>query len=408
MEKKKFTVLGAMRFGCRFTIVWAILYVLLSVFAGSADLELRTWISIPSMLIIALCLPLLAGAYAIGRMLEKMQQESEKRVGEGIGVTLLLFALVIYLCAAAAVFILSGSSWMQKETKVTKTVLQSVGKAFPWEESASGGYYRPVGFFFKKKYAYDDLRVVNAVLEQRYGKEFVLTAAERSDETEAAYGTVLVCSAAPKEEPSLIFRVTAERGAVTYYTDNYPEVKQKQHWQDVMSEQEFPAEKYDAEETDDPAAEASIREKADPAAESDTGEMEDRAAEDETEKSDALPPEKEAERGFGTPESAYEKLYETVFAPEGYSSETTYNAKGNFYAVLSREEDEDADRTVVYDRVSKNGKCQIFVCYSGSGQNERIFDFYAVDMESGTVTAGNKQAWTQTASAQYQEATGEK
>lgn len=364
MEKKEITFLDVIHFSCRFSVSWAILYLLLSVFAKSADLELRTRISIPSMLIAGFCLPLLAGTLAIGKMLKRMQQEASRRAAEGIGIMLMLFALVIYLCAAAAVLILSGGSWMQKETKVTKTVLQSVGKAFPWEESVSGGYYRPVGFLFKKKYAYDDLRVVEAVLEQRYGKEFALTAVETHKDTEGVYAAVLVCSAVPKDEPSLAFQVTAERGTVTYYTDNYTEIKQKQHWHEAVPAVEFPAEK---------AGEGA-----------------------------------EAENSFFTPESAYGKLYETVFAPDGYSSETTYNAKGNFYAVLSREEDENTYLTVVYDRVSQNGKCQIFVYYDESGENAQILDFYAVDMETGRVTAGNKQAWNQVASAQYQEATGEK
>ena len=124
--------------------------------------------------------------------------------------------------------------------------------------------------------------------------------------------------------------------------------------------------------------------------------------------------------GLLTPEGAYEKLYQEVFEPEGDSYECTYNAKGNFYGILGEgkeiKEGEELSirRTVVYDRISKNGKCQLFVAYKeyrdgeGNDRGTVIMDFYAVDRESGKVTAGNKTAWAETASKEYQEATGDK
>ena len=124
--------------------------------------------------------------------------------------------------------------------------------------------------------------------------------------------------------------------------------------------------------------------------------------------------------GLLTPEGAFDKLYAAVFAPEGYTYECTYNAKGNFYAILSEWETENGDqklhvrKTAVYDRISKNGKCQLFVCYNeyttldGSEWNAEISNFYAVDRQTGEVTAGNKTSWSQPASKAYQEATGDK
>ena len=124
--------------------------------------------------------------------------------------------------------------------------------------------------------------------------------------------------------------------------------------------------------------------------------------------------------GLLTPEGAYEKLYQERFEPEGDSYECTYNAKGNFYGILGEgEEVKDGEtlmtrRTVVYDRISKNGKCQLFVAYKeyrdmdGNDRGTVILDFYAVDRESGKVIAGNKTAWGQVASKEYQEATGDK
>lgn len=124
--------------------------------------------------------------------------------------------------------------------------------------------------------------------------------------------------------------------------------------------------------------------------------------------------------GLLTPEGAFDKLYAAVFAPEGYAYECTYNAKGNFYAILSEWETENGEqklhvrKTAVYDRISTNGKCQLFVCYNeyttsdGGEWNTEIDNFYAVDRKTGEVTAGNKTSWSQPASKAYQEATGDK
>ena len=124
--------------------------------------------------------------------------------------------------------------------------------------------------------------------------------------------------------------------------------------------------------------------------------------------------------GLLTPEGAFDKLFAAVFAPGGYAYECTYNAKGNFYAILSEWETENGEqklhvrKTAVYDRISTNGKCQLFVCYNeyttldGGEWNTEIDNFYAVDRKTGKVTAGNKTSWSQPASKAYQEATGDK
>lgn len=120
-----------------------------------------------------------------------------------------------------------------------------------------------------------------------------------------------------------------------------------------------------------------------------------------------------------TPEGAYKTLYDTVFKENGDAYECTYNAKGNFYAILGTDQETvygevmNTRRTVVYDRESKNGKCQLFVAYKeyfyedGTAGNTAILNFYAVDMASGKVFIADKSAWSETGSAEYREATGE-
>lgn len=123
-----------------------------------------------------------------------------------------------------------------------------------------------------------------------------------------------------------------------------------------------------------------------------------------------------------TVEGAYRRLYEEVFEPLGEPYECNYNAKGNFYAVLSTGEVTASDsaqkmetvQTVVYDRVSKNEACHLFVHYityydeNGTECGTTICNTYAVDMKTGEVTPSGKQAWADIGTPEYQDATGEK
>ena len=133
-------------------------------------------------------------------------------------------------------------------------------------------------------------------------------------------------------------------------------------------------------------------------------------------------PETFANAGPDTVEGAYLSLYREVFEPEGARYECSYNAKGNFYAVLSEgrgrpaadQPEMDTKTTIVYDRESKNGECHLFVCYEtyydeyGSEYTTAIRNTYAVNRSTGEVTASGKRAWEDVGSQEYQEAAGEK
>lgn len=120
-----------------------------------------------------------------------------------------------------------------------------------------------------------------------------------------------------------------------------------------------------------------------------------------------------------TPEGAYQTLYETLFQREGDAYQTTYNAKGNFYAILDVGAEEvdgqmqNYRRTIVYDRESKNGNCLLFVAYKeytyfdGSPGNTAILNFYAVEKSTGKVVVGDKKAWADLGSKEYRDITGE-
>ena len=121
-------------------------------------------------------------------------------------------------------------------------------------------------------------------------------------------------------------------------------------------------------------------------------------------------------------EEAAKRIYEEYLEAEGFVFEVKYNAKGNLYIELEYRpagEPQDKSQTgfyghkLVYDRSSKNGKCEIFVLqrshYSDDGMEEStvIVDMYAVDTTTGQVVVANKQNWGDPGTEEYREITEE-
>jgi hypothetical protein len=67
----------------------------------------------------------------------------------------------------------------------------------------------------------------------------------------------------------------------------------------------------------------------------------------------------------------------------------------------------------VYDRPSKNGKCELFVFYKehyteeGTNDSTAILDMYAVEKSTGKVITADKQSWSDVGTQEYRNATGE-
>ena len=121
-------------------------------------------------------------------------------------------------------------------------------------------------------------------------------------------------------------------------------------------------------------------------------------------------------------EEAARRVYEEYLEVEGYAFEVKYNAKGNLYINLEYRpagEKEDKSKTgfygyeLVYDRLSKNGKCEIFVLqrshYTEDGMEEStvIVDMYAVETSTGQVVVADKQSWGDPGTEEYRDITGE-
>lgn len=134
----------------------------------------------------------------------------------------------------------------------------------------------------------------------------------------------------------------------------------------------------------------------------------------------------EAEEEYIDPiETSAKIIYNAVLAEQEYSYEVCHNAKGNLYINLgSRPAGEAGDQfntgmycfTLVYDRTSKNGACELFVLYKehyaeedGMGQSDAtaILNMYAVEVDTGKVVAANKQSWSDVGTREYRELTGE-
>ena len=136
-------------------------------------------------------------------------------------------------------------------------------------------------------------------------------------------------------------------------------------------------------------------------------------------------PEMPTQPAEGSWEAEIEELAKCIYDEELADAEDhfemTYNAKGNPYAILGegRKQLDSGElvqtrRTLVYDRTSQNGMCELFVYYEekydlegNQLDNTAILDMYAVDKESHEVYPSGRQAWADAGNAAYREATGE-
>lgn len=111
---------------------------------------------------------------------------------------------------------------------------------------------------------------------------------------------------------------------------------------------------------------------------------------------DSLPEEEMLEQGiedtqqenqnyWETMKGAFQYLFDAELSKEYSAYDERYNAKGNFYAVLSKDgenfEVEGSEIRVVYDRVSDDGKAKLFVMFRG----EAIVTGYYVDAEAQVI-----------------------
>ena len=110
----------------------------------------------------------------------------------------------------------------------------------------------------------------------------------------------------------------------------------------------------------------------------------------------------------------YHTIYQQYFADEGYDFMVSYSAKGNSRVILN--ENEKTIEFLVYDRLSENEKCELYVLYrckknaDGSWyiSEAEILDIFAYEMSTKDVVSSGKTSWSATGNEMYYEVTGEK
>ena len=110
--------------------------------------------------------------------------------------------------------------------------------------------------------------------------------------------------------------------------------------------------------------------------------------------------------------AVYQYMMDTGEITDGDPDKVSYGftAKGSFYAIFETDDSNGVtcEKHLVYDRVSENGKCDLFVYQQEQvGADAKILGFYAVKKGTGQVISADKTAWGGVSSKEYQDATGE-
>lgn len=110
----------------------------------------------------------------------------------------------------------------------------------------------------------------------------------------------------------------------------------------------------------------------------------------------------------------YRTIYQQYFADEGCDFMISYGANGNSRVILN--ENEEIIEYLVYDRLSENEKCELYVLYRSKKNTDgswyiseaEILDIFAYSMSTKDVVSSGKTSWSATGNEKYYEITGEK
>lgn len=110
----------------------------------------------------------------------------------------------------------------------------------------------------------------------------------------------------------------------------------------------------------------------------------------------------------------YRTIYQQYFADEGCDFMISYSASGNSRVILN--ENEKIIEILVYDRLSENERCELYVWYrskkkvdgSWNISEAEMLDIFAYNVSTKDVVSSGKTSWSATGNEKYYEATGEK
>lgn len=105
----------------------------------------------------------------------------------------------------------------------------------------------------------------------------------------------------------------------------------------------------------------------------------------------------------------YRTIYQQYFAAEGCDFMISYSASGNSRVILN--ENEEIIEILVYDRLSENEKCELYVWYRSKKNADgswyiseaQILDIFAYSMSTKDVISSGKTSWSATGSEEYYE-----
>ena len=92
-------------------------------------------------------------------------------------------------------------------------------------------------------------------------------------------------------------------------------------------------------------------------------------------------------------------IYDQCLKDKGYTYAEGVNAKGEWYI------DVGDGKRLIYDRMSKNGKCYLFAL--NGADYSSLEDYYAVNLDTKEVIATGKHSYSQPGGEAYYKATGE-
>ena len=105
----------------------------------------------------------------------------------------------------------------------------------------------------------------------------------------------------------------------------------------------------------------------------------------------------------------YHTIYQQYFADEGCDFMISYGANGNSRVILN--ENEEIIEYLVYDRLSENEKCELYVWYRSKKNADgswyiseaQILDIFAYSTSTKDVISSGKTSWSATRSEEYYE-----